>query len=87
MFGVQIGEQVGHGAAANGRGKCGPDIIRRPDDAVPDPFDRPSRVRCRHVAAASRRARAGKAMAGRCASIYNCRIRHPIHAFFGRFPT
>ncbi|ERJ35019.1 Valyl-tRNA synthetase [Burkholderia sp. AU4i] len=41
----------------------------------------------RHVAAASRRARAGKAMAGRCASIYNCRIRHPIHAFFGRFPT
>ncbi|ERJ35018.1 valyl-tRNA synthetase [Burkholderia sp. AU4i] len=59
MFGVQIGEQVGHGAAANGREKCGPDIISRPDDAVPDPFDRPSRVRCRHVAARGGRVATG----------------------------
>ncbi|KAG8149210.1 hypothetical protein BFF94_033635 [Burkholderia catarinensis] len=29
MFGVQIGEQIGHGAAADGREKCGPDIISR----------------------------------------------------------
>ncbi|RQS22188.1 valyl-tRNA synthetase [Burkholderia sp. Bp8992] len=87
MFGVQIGEQIGHGAAANGREKCGPDIISRPRDAVPDPFGRAWRARCRHVAAPSRQARAGKAMAGRWASIYNCQIRHPIHAFFGRFPT
>ncbi|RQV15009.1 valyl-tRNA synthetase [Burkholderia cenocepacia] len=87
MFGVQIGEQIGHGAAANGREKCGPDIISRPRDAVSDPFGR-TLPACRgHVAAASRRVRAGKAMAGRWASIYNCQIRHPIHAFFGRFPT
>ncbi|RQU84292.1 valyl-tRNA synthetase [Burkholderia cenocepacia] len=87
MFGVQIGEQIGHGAAANGREKCGPDIISRRRDAVSDPSGRTSRTRCRKVAGASRRARAGKAMAGRWASIYNCQIRHPIHAFFGRFPT
>ncbi|OXI35313.1 valyl-tRNA synthetase [Burkholderia sp. AU16741] len=87
MFGVQIGEQIGHGAAADGREKCGPDIISRPRDAVPDPFGHPSHARGGHVAAARRQARTGKAMAGRWASIYNCRIRHPIHAFFGRFPT